>query len=266
MSYQCFVCDHTFKRSQDRASHIRLKKDDSHRQYFLKQEQEIVKRFLEAVHVAVSVATDASSLLPPILEAPSVQINDVDSWDLPSSRDMEIETDLDELDERASIVSEEAEIVADIPEDEEDASIALSLEEASRSVWEGFDFTDIDNIFDFLPDPELDDTVGLGDVGISGSTEALKRRTLVDEDEKTWTYRWHPTAGKVYEYKQNINSHWRSLFQQGYGSSASDQAYKPFNSRLDWEIAQWATKEKISQKSFDRLLDIPSVSTFSARH
>ncbi|KAE9389172.1 hypothetical protein BT96DRAFT_762258, partial [Gymnopus androsaceus JB14] len=35
--------------------------------------------------------------------------------------------------------------------------------------------------------------------------------------------------------------------------------YKPFRNRLDWEIAQWAVKEKIHQKSFNRLLNIPQV-------
>ncbi|KAJ3819830.1 hypothetical protein F5880DRAFT_1466499, partial [Lentinula raphanica] len=33
----------------------------------------------------------------------------------------------------------------------------------------------------------------------------------------------------------------------------------PFASRLDWEISQWAVKEKVSQSSFNRLLKIPQV-------
>ncbi|KAJ3737970.1 hypothetical protein EV360DRAFT_9234, partial [Lentinula raphanica] len=35
--------------------------------------------------------------------------------------------------------------------------------------------------------------------------------------------------------------------------------YSPFASRLEWEISQWAVKEKVSQSSFNRLLEIPQV-------
>ncbi|KAJ3711596.1 hypothetical protein C8R42DRAFT_544044, partial [Lentinula raphanica] len=35
--------------------------------------------------------------------------------------------------------------------------------------------------------------------------------------------------------------------------------YSPFASRLEWEISQWAVKEKVSQGSFNRLLKIPEV-------
>ncbi|KAJ3752442.1 hypothetical protein EV360DRAFT_20913, partial [Lentinula raphanica] len=35
--------------------------------------------------------------------------------------------------------------------------------------------------------------------------------------------------------------------------------YSPFSSRLEWEIAQWAVRERVSQSSFDRLLKIPQM-------
>ncbi|KAJ3756691.1 hypothetical protein EV360DRAFT_30984, partial [Lentinula raphanica] len=35
--------------------------------------------------------------------------------------------------------------------------------------------------------------------------------------------------------------------------------YSPFPSRLEWEISQWAVKEKVSQSSFNRLLKIPQI-------
>ncbi|KAF9058790.1 hypothetical protein BDP27DRAFT_1240270, partial [Rhodocollybia butyracea] len=35
--------------------------------------------------------------------------------------------------------------------------------------------------------------------------------------------------------------------------------YHPFASQLDWEIAQWAVTEKISQKALDCLLNVPQV-------
>ncbi|KAF9065520.1 hypothetical protein BDP27DRAFT_1384504 [Rhodocollybia butyracea] len=37
------------------------------------------------------------------------------------------------------------------------------------------------------------------------------------------------------------------------------KCYHPFASQLDWEIAQWAVTEKISQKALDRLLKVPQV-------
>jgi hypothetical protein len=38
--------------------------------------------------------------------------------------------------------------------------------------------------------------------------------------------------------------------------------FHPFNSELDWQIAQWAIKENPGHKAFDRLLSVPGVSTF----
>ncbi|KAJ3722512.1 hypothetical protein C8R42DRAFT_533850, partial [Lentinula raphanica] len=35
--------------------------------------------------------------------------------------------------------------------------------------------------------------------------------------------------------------------------------YSPFASRLEWEVCQWAVKEKVSQSSFNRFLKIPQV-------
>ncbi|KAF5350297.1 hypothetical protein D9757_014923 [Collybiopsis confluens] len=54
-----------------------------------------------------------------------------------------------------------------------------------------------------------------------------------------------------------VHSRWQALFNGG--SIGSDKRYEPFQSRLDWEVAQWAVKENISQTSFDRLLKIPLV-------
>lgn len=35
--------------------------------------------------------------------------------------------------------------------------------------------------------------------------------------------------------------------------------YRPFNSQLDWKIAQWAVKDSASHAAFDRFLEIPGV-------
>ena len=78
--------------------------------FFLDQEQNILLHFSETVQQRSHIPTHNSSLLPPALEVPSVQINDVDIGDLPSSRDMDIDQEdgscLDS-DDDGSIASEE---------------------------------------------------------------------------------------------------------------------------------------------------------------
>ena len=42
---------------------------------------------------------------------------------------------------------------------------------------------------------------------------------------------------------------------------ASDAlGFEPFNSELDWQIAEWAIKDSISHNFLDRLLAIPGIS------
>lgn len=40
----------------------------------------------------------------------------------------------------------------------------------------------------------------------------------------------------------------------------TENPFHPFNSELDWRIAQWAIKENPGHKAFDRLLSVPGVS------
>ncbi|KIK64891.1 hypothetical protein GYMLUDRAFT_160546 [Collybiopsis luxurians FD-317 M1] len=84
-------------------------------------------------------------------------------------------------------------------------------------------------------------------------------RILEPEDNESRTWHWHPTAGKVYWYEPTVHNHWKALFLEGKEGNP-DAGYHPFQSRLDWEIAQWAIKEKIMQHSLDCLLQIPQVS------
>ncbi|KAJ3991227.1 hypothetical protein F5050DRAFT_1581765, partial [Lentinula boryana] len=67
----------------------------------------------------------------------------------------------------------------------------------------------------------------------------------------------HPTAGQVFGQEPVMQARWQSLFS-GEDSSGNSE-YKPFSGCLDWELAQWAVQEKISHRSFDRLLKIPQV-------
>ncbi|KAJ3709628.1 hypothetical protein C8R42DRAFT_598376, partial [Lentinula raphanica] len=80
---------------------------------------------------------------------------------------------------------------------------------------------------------------------------------LVDDDEDLRITDWDDSAGQILRHEPTVHNHWQSLFGV---DDTSDQSYRPFSSRLDWEIAQWAVKEKISQKSLNRLLKVPMVS------
>ena len=115
---------------------------------------------------------------------------------------------------------------------------------------------DIGEVFSFLPDLDAEN-VAEAEPGIRPSTADYRaaRRTLVNDDGDARTYQWHPTAGTVYRHEPTAQARWQSLRDD----HTKDSEYKPFSSRLDWEIAQWSVKEKIPQKSFNRLLQIPQV-------
>lgn len=242
MSYPCFVCERKFGRSQDRASHIRLKQDDAHRQHVEAQSRKLTTSFVNAVEITTGATTTISLNDPP----PSVQCTNVDSGDIPSSTAMIIDTrDNDDEDDSASIASSPAEVV----DDHEDGMNDKFWNEVMKDVSNG---AELDEAFNFLPDPDLDD-VAQGDPGTGPTPE--RRRTLVDDNVEERTWRWNDDAGWVYGHKHPVHGRWSSLFS----STSAENDYQPFNSRLDWEIAQWAVREKISQTSFDRLLNIPQV-------
>ncbi|KAF5361204.1 hypothetical protein D9757_013606 [Collybiopsis confluens] len=119
-------------------------------------------------------------------------------------------------------------------------------------------------------DPSSDVSVDeLNDPGSAEEVSAPYRkmdRTLAEDEDEPRTWWWHPTAAEIVEKKSNIHQQWKSIFLENdarspYNTKGSENAYYPFTSRLDWEIAEWAVKEKISQKSFNRLLKIPQVHT-----
>lgn len=249
MMFQCFVCDKTFNRTQDRNSHLRLKRDDVHKQYLQQQQQQLIHQFSTTVEAATAAA-NISSTPTPVLHDVLVQWNDVDQDDMPlSSWNMDVDTPEPEDcsdDEHSIISNDEVEVVAD-----EDV-IAAELMAATTHALGGFDLDDIAETFNFLPDSDLDETE---DKDGPGPSYQHSRRTLIEIEAEKPTYRWHQTAGQVYGQEPMIHARWQALFNAGPDS----QAYKPFRSRLDWEIAQWAVKEKIPQKSFNRLLNIPEV-------
>jgi hypothetical protein len=83
-------------------------------------------------------------------------------------------------------------------------------------------------------------------------------RRLYDPPEQR-VVDWDESAGKVCQPKREPNRHerWQKLF--GEKKHLADKSYTPFSSRIDWEVAQWAVREKVSQGALNRLLKIPKV-------
>lgn len=251
MSYQCPVCEKLFSRPQDRTSHTRLKKDAPHQQYLRQQQQNVVDQFSATMQAATSAAvSDVTRFHLP--EEPYIHSNDVDQGDLPSSRSMVIDVDSDNSDDEQGIISEQEVLVEDYNTDSDTQEGPLA---AAVLALGDLDVDDLPEAFDFLPDLDLNMAEGEAGPGPSTAENRRFRRALVDDDDER-SYRWHPTAGQVYRHEPTIHARWKSLFVTG---TAAGQDYAPFNSRVDWEMAQWAVKEKISQKSFNRLMNIPQV-------
>lgn len=129
--------------------------------------------------------------------------------------------------------------------------------EAAAHILGDIDLEDLVKVFDFLPNPDLEDAAeGEADLGPSTASYHCMHHTLVDDDIQSHTYQWHPSAGQVYKQEETVHTRWRTPFTVDRDANSE---YKPFRSRLDWEITQWAVKEKIPEKSFNRLLKVPQV-------
>lgn len=256
MSFRCFVCEKYFSRAQDRTSHLRLKKDDAHKQYYKQQQETIIQQFSTTVEAATSAAANIASERMSLLSHVSVKWNDVDQDDMPtSSWDMDIDPPQSQEgsdDEQSMMSGDEVPV---IDNEENDPEPFLEAMDAASHALGITDSNAIPEAFDFLPDPELDRIEDEAGPRPSTAQNQATRRTLVEIDAEQPTHRWHQTAGQIYGQDTMIHARWKTLFN----TVSDSKAYHPFNSRLDWEIAQWTVKEKIPQKSFDRLLDIPEV-------
>ncbi|KAF5349885.1 hypothetical protein D9757_013996 [Collybiopsis confluens] len=129
-----------------------------------------------------------------------------------------------------------------LPPPHKSASPAMSdLDDNDSDLESGFDNSDSSSISMDPTSTSSKDPPGSSIEEASGPNAYRNMaRTLVEnEDEEPRTWWWHPTAEKS-------------------GLQGQDEYY-PFATRLDWEVAEWAVKEKISQKSFDQLLQIPQI-------
>ncbi|KAF5352326.1 hypothetical protein D9757_014291 [Collybiopsis confluens] len=101
--------------------------------------------------------------------------------------------------------------------------------------------------FVYLPDPGI--TALKERDGAQPGVYCPMNHSLVEDDIPSICV-WNPTAGKVFGYQLDAHERWKKTLS-GNG--------EPFTSHLEWEMARWAVNEKVSQKSFDRLLQIPQL-------
>ncbi|KAF5348218.1 hypothetical protein D9757_015201 [Collybiopsis confluens] len=263
MDFPCIVCNRSFSRPQDRLSHLTLSHDPQHRAHLHQQSQTVGKRFRDAAASArkarfrrkpIQIA-NISRILPgePRISHPM----DVDTeFRMVEKRNKDGEINNPELllDEEGSIASEDEDLEAH------------KYQRNSVSEHGMNDNTD----FDFLPAPTKEKTSENSTELTPDAMDApMPHRSLVEDDEQSWTWKWHPTAGEVFERRSHVHKQWSRLFS-GNGVKTG-KSYKPFASRLEWEVVQWAVQEKVSQKSFDRRLKIPQLRerlgiTFNSAH
>ncbi|KIK56822.1 hypothetical protein GYMLUDRAFT_247598 [Collybiopsis luxurians FD-317 M1] len=157
---------------------------------------------------------------PPILEAPFAQVNDMDSNDLPSSAATTIDTDNDN--DSASITSSPAKLVKDCKDEINEKVLMEVMKELLGGV-------EVDEVFNFLPSPNLDD-IAEGEVTGFDPFTAAHCNTLVDDDVQNWTWQWYNSAGAVLQSEPLIQSHWTSLLAK---DGSVESGYHPFKSCLD---------------------------------
>lgn len=82
-------------------------------------------------------------------------------------------------------------------------------------------------------------------------------------------------AGHVLRIEESLKTQWRRLFEANTGirdvvregttnlntGKLPPEAFAPFTSELDWQVAQWFIKEDVGHSAFDRFLQIPEVCT-----
>lgn len=132
-----------------------------------------------------------------------------------------------------------------IPDLEETNSDASSETDTSDLVWEPHDLET--HQFE-IPDPTEDEI-------LDDTPEAARRQVA---DESLWnepTVEKFPldSAGKIYSNGE------QNSYERAEHHFRSTNPFKPFISRMDWEIAQWAKLHNISATAVTELLQIDEV-------
>ncbi|KAF5382238.1 hypothetical protein D9757_008922 [Collybiopsis confluens] len=269
MDFTCPICKKNFFRPQDQLAHLKQKSDSKHRNYLRRQTQANDTQFTEALHMAlVYVASSSGSRVRreilPTIGKPQHE----EQFEYSSSHDMEVDIqvlglDADDCintsDDNGSIVSEDE----DEDGDQEQQENALLEQAMNATVQElcGVELDEVAGVYNFLPEPVVnavfeqseDDPEIIQD----SFTYRPMHRSLMEEEKDARVWKWHPSAGRVYGYRPNVHERWKGIFSGQEAEAA--RCYSPFSSRLEWEVAQWAVKERLSQASFDRLLKIPQI-------
>ncbi|KAF5346217.1 hypothetical protein D9757_014049 [Collybiopsis confluens] len=263
MDIPCPVCPKLFSRVQDRDAHLNLKQDSDHVAYIQQQNQRIETRFNRTVKAATSVRPDTFPQIDkPILQQESgKQQNSESPMEVDSSSDMDVDLvwGEDSEEEEGEVIGVEDVVGAHDPDELEERQYEERMREEARKLC-GVELEDVLEHLNFLPDQPTKEDVPTGNESPSferHSSSFSDTLPFAVEDEATWTWKWHPSAGKVYGTEPNVYARWAQLFLEQ--EEGADKGYYPFTSRLEWEIAQWAVQEKITQQSFDRLLRIPKV-------
>lgn len=88
-------------------------------------------------------------------------------------------------------------------------------------------------------------------------------RALDDTDDTRFVVE-HPSAGAVLQHNPQPPPPTRPQDSDGDitmdGDTTARSAFFPFNSELDWKVAEWAIKDGPGHKAVDRFLSIPGVS------
>lgn len=230
------------------------------------QKSELSVTFSQTLATATAAVSAASRNRPPIATAsssswatearppPSVVSDEAHSED----DDNDSNNDNDDSDNVNAITDqfwdkEEEAVEIEVQENDQEAKDAVA-----EALLASIDLEGLRDFLNFLPNTDIDD-VTAGQAGPGPATVAhCQLRRLINDDLDTRTWCWDETGGWVYLTQKDIHTQWKSLFPDS--GQAPAQEYSPFTSKLDWEIAQWAVKEKVSQKAFNRLLQIPEVS------
>lgn len=246
MSFPCFVCASSFSTSSARSGHISRVLDQAHQEYLTKTLASLPTKLSRRVTIANAPSPRHAVPLPcPITETYDPDDDD----DIPVAQPATAMY----VDDDAFLDNEGGITVGD--DVNEDAADDARLGQALLDLLKEHNFQSEEDFFNFLPIPG--DEVAIGQAGPGPST-LQHLRVLHDEPDARTTI-WSPDGDNVVETNPTKHQTWDCLFGASKGTAAADQSYAPFGSRLDWEIAQWAIKEKIHQGSLDRLLKIPEV-------
>ncbi|KAF5343887.1 hypothetical protein D9757_015253 [Collybiopsis confluens] len=254
MDISCPVCNKTFSRPQDQLAHLNLTRDKDHRRHVHHQNQILDRRFVRALETAIQAKRNGSRRRARKLRSTNGRVIGVSNV---NARKIGRNQEFFAASASASsfpTLPMDVDIGVAVQKDTEqldDALFEQTLDEIFRRLGSSGD--DESGDFVFLPDP----AAGAVDNTLDSGPPLYRSNHSLVEDGTPSICIWHPTAGKVFGSQPNVHERWRELFsKQG---PEGDKRYKPFVSRLEWEMARWTVMEKVSQKSFDRLLQIPNM-------